>query len=358
MTCRTRAPCRGSASARIRSTTSGADDARVVVEVLLEEGHAFEQRTLPRLVRRRKGRRIDRRVNLSTDAHRAVVCPDKFRGTLAAARGRGRDGRGAAPRRLRRRSSSCRSPTAVRARSTRCSPRAAGRAARARVTGPLGDPVDAEWACCPAASRSSRWRARAGSRSSTGRNDPLRASTRGTGELIAAALAQRRAPGDRRRRRQRDDRRRARRGRGARLVVRTGSTVTVACDVDDAVPRRRARLRPAEGRDATRRSRCSPAGSQQLADAVPRRAPASTSRRSTGARRGRRARRRPRRDRRASSSPASTSSPTRSGSRTRSTASTLVVTGEGKLDATSFDGQGRGRRARVGGRRRRRRTSR
>ena len=31
----------------------------------------------------------------------------------------------------------------------------------------------------------------------------------------------------------------------------------------------------------------------------------------------------------------------------------LVVTGEGRLDATSFDGQGRRRRARVGGRRRR-----
>ena len=91
-------------------------------------------------------------------------------------------------RRLRRRSASCRSPTAARARSTRCSRRAAARAARARVTGPLGDPVDAEWACSPAASRSSRWRRRAGSRSSTVATIRCGASTRGTGELIAAAL--------------------------------------------------------------------------------------------------------------------------------------------------------------------------
>ena len=38
-------------------------------------------------------------------------------------------------------------------------------------------------------------------------------------------------------------------------------------------------------------------------------------------------------------SPASTSSPTRRGSKTRSTSVELVVTGEGKLDATSFDGK-------------------
>ena len=50
---------------------------------------------------------------------------------------------------LRRRASSCRSPTAARARSTRCSRRAAARAVTRRVTGPLGDPVDAEWALLP-----------------------------------------------------------------------------------------------------------------------------------------------------------------------------------------------------------------
>ena len=77
----------------------------------------------------------------------------------------------------------------MRARSTRCSPRAAARAAARRVTGPLGDPVDAEWALLAGRHRGRRDGAgeRARARAAR-RDDPLRASTRGTGELIAAAI--------------------------------------------------------------------------------------------------------------------------------------------------------------------------
>ena len=116
-----------------------------------------------------------------------------------------------------------------------------------------------------------------------GRNDPLRATTRGTGELIAAAI----------RRAARARHRRLWRGsattdgglggaRRARLVAR-GLEVTVACDVttafvDAAVAstvRRRARPR--------RRWRCSRDGSRRLGRAYESR-PASTSTSRRGAR--------------------------------------------------------------------------
>ena len=83
---------------------------------------------------------------------------------------------------------SCRSPTAVKARSTRCSRRAAARAVRRPSPGRSATRSTPSGRCCRAGPRWSRWRERAGSRSCDGRNDPLRASTRGTGELIAAAL--------------------------------------------------------------------------------------------------------------------------------------------------------------------------
>ena len=66
--------------------------------------------------------------NLSSVAT-AVACPDKFRGTLTAADGRGSHGPGPAHGGIRRGRRACRSPTAARARSTRCSRRVAVHAA-------------------------------------------------------------------------------------------------------------------------------------------------------------------------------------------------------------------------------------
>jgi glycerate kinase len=60
----------------------------------------------------------------------------------------------------------------------------------ARVTGPLGDPVDAKWGVLTGGIAVVEM-AQASGLALTGRkNDPLRASTRGTGELIAAVRAQ------------------------------------------------------------------------------------------------------------------------------------------------------------------------
>jgi glycerate kinase len=60
----------------------------------------------------------------------------------------------------------------------------------ARVTGPLGDAVDAEWGVLPGGLAIIEM-ARASGLALVGRaNDPLRASTRGTGELLATARAQ------------------------------------------------------------------------------------------------------------------------------------------------------------------------
>jgi len=56
-----------------------------------------------------------------------------------------------------------------------------------RVTGPLGDPVDAEWGVLPGGIAVIEMAQASGLALVHGRNDPLRASTRGTGELIDAA---------------------------------------------------------------------------------------------------------------------------------------------------------------------------
>jgi glycerate 2-kinase len=58
---------------------------------------------------------------------------------------------------------------------------------RAPVTGPLGDPVEAEWALLPEGTAVVEMARASGLQLVAGRNDPLRASTRGAGELIAAA---------------------------------------------------------------------------------------------------------------------------------------------------------------------------
>ena len=56
-----------------------------------------------------------------------------------------------------------------------------------RVTGPLGDPVDAEWGVLPGGIAVIEMAQASGLALVHGHNDPLRASTRGTGELIDAA---------------------------------------------------------------------------------------------------------------------------------------------------------------------------
>jgi glycerate kinase len=117
----------------------------------------------------------------------ALACPDKFRGTLTAARAAaamaaglrtaGFDevrelpladgGEGTLAALLASRGGSTRSTT---------------------VTGPLGDAVDAEWGLLPDGTAVVEM-ARASGLTLVGRrNDALRASTRGTGELVAAAL--------------------------------------------------------------------------------------------------------------------------------------------------------------------------
>jgi glycerate 2-kinase len=60
----------------------------------------------------------------------------------------------------------------------------------ARVTGPLGDPVDAQWGVLTGGVAIVEMAQASGLALVHGRNDPLRASTRGTGELIAAVRAQ------------------------------------------------------------------------------------------------------------------------------------------------------------------------
>ena len=101
----------------------------------------------------------------------------------------------------------------------------------ARVTGPLGNPVDAEYGVLADGTAVVEMAKASGLGLVAGRNDPLRASTRGTGELVAAAI----------------------RGGAARVLVGVGGSattdgglaavealgwsfggveVTVACDVD------------------------------------------------------------------------------------------------------------------------------
>jgi glycerate kinase len=117
----------------------------------------------------------------------ALVCPDKFRGTLTAAEAAAAMARG-----LRRAGFDhvTELPLADGGEGTLDALLAAlgGSRRRARVTGPLGDPVDAEWALLPGGLAVVEAAAASGLALVDGRNDPLRASTRGTGELVAAAV--------------------------------------------------------------------------------------------------------------------------------------------------------------------------
>jgi glycerate kinase len=113
-----------------------------------------------------------------------LCCPDKFRGTLTAreaaealAAGVERTGRAAS-----------RLPLADGGEGTLDVLCPDGRSRRAaRVTGPLGDPVEAEWGIHGDTAVVEMARA-SGLALVERANDPLRATTYGTGELIAAAL--------------------------------------------------------------------------------------------------------------------------------------------------------------------------
>jgi hypothetical protein len=118
-----------------------------------------------------------------------VCCPDKFRGSLSAseaaealAAGVERTGRAAV-----------RLPLADGGEGTLdvlCP--SAGDRRTARVTVPLGEPVDAEWGMRGDTAVVEMARA-SGLSLVTGESDPLRATTRGTGELIRAAVGRTRS---------------------------------------------------------------------------------------------------------------------------------------------------------------------
>ncbi|HWS47406.1 MAG TPA: glycerate kinase, partial [Acidimicrobiia bacterium] len=119
---------------------------------------------------------------------RAVVCPDKFRGSLRA-----EDAARAMAVGLRRAGFDdvVELPLADGGEGTLDTLLVARGGSRrvAQVTGPLGDPTDAEWGVLPGGVGIVEMARASGLTLVAGRNDPLRASTRGTGELIAAARA-------------------------------------------------------------------------------------------------------------------------------------------------------------------------
>ena len=119
-----------------------------------------------------------------TGACPVLCCPDKFRGSLTAAEaaaalafGAERTGRAAV-----------RLPLADGGEGTLdvLCPSAADRRTL-RITGPLGEPVDAEWGLRGDTAVIEMARA-SGLALVAGRNDPLRATTFGTGQLLRAAL--------------------------------------------------------------------------------------------------------------------------------------------------------------------------
>jgi len=115
----------------------------------------------------------------------AIACPDKFRGTLSAARAAAAIARG-----LRRAGFDPvgEVPLADGGEGTLDALLSARGGSRrtVRVTGPLGEAVDAEYGLLPDGTAVVEM-ARASGLALVERKDPLRASTRGTGELIAAA---------------------------------------------------------------------------------------------------------------------------------------------------------------------------
>jgi glycerate kinase len=117
----------------------------------------------------------------------ALVCPDKFKGTLTAAAAAAAMTAG-----LRRAGFDevTSLPLADGGDGTLDALVAARGGSRrtATVTGPLGDPVEAEWALLPGGVAVVEMARASGLALVPRVRDPLRASTRGTGELIAAAI--------------------------------------------------------------------------------------------------------------------------------------------------------------------------
>ena len=208
------------------------------------------------------------------------------------------------------------------------------------MTGPLGDPVDAEWGVLPGGvavvEMAQRERARARAAVATIRCARARAAPASSSRPRAREGFRR----DRRRgRRQRDDRRRARRGRGAGVVVAGRSTVTVACDVETPF------LDAATRVTARRRARAD----AQVALLTP--APDSCSPTSTGSAPASTSRTLDRRAARPAGSPAGSPRSARElepgfdvvaeavGLEAALEGVDLVVTGEGRLDASSLAGK-------------------
>jgi glycerate kinase len=117
----------------------------------------------------------------------ALACPDKFKGTLDAAEAAAAMAAG-----LRRAAFDdvAELPLADGGEGTLDALLAARGGSRrtATVTGPLGDPVDAEWALLTGGVAVVEMARASGLALVPRVTDPLRASTRGTGELIAAAI--------------------------------------------------------------------------------------------------------------------------------------------------------------------------
>jgi glycerate 2-kinase len=116
----------------------------------------------------------------------AIVAPDKFRGSLTAAQvadamAAGLEAAGLAVRRV---------PLADGGEGTLDALLAArgGSTRASTVTGPLGEPVEAPWGLLPDGTGVVEMARASGLALVANRNDPLRASSRGTGELIVAAL--------------------------------------------------------------------------------------------------------------------------------------------------------------------------
>jgi glycerate kinase len=115
----------------------------------------------------------------------AICCPDKFRGSLTAAEAAaemaaGLRAGGVAATEL---------PLADGGEGTLDVLLAGGRRLTTRVAGPLGEPVDADWGLRTDGTAVIEM-ARASGLALVERNDPLRADTRGVGELLLAAVAE------------------------------------------------------------------------------------------------------------------------------------------------------------------------
>jgi glycerate kinase len=117
----------------------------------------------------------------------ALVCPDKFKGTLDAAQAASAMATGL---RTAGFDEVTELPLADGGDGTLDALLSARGGSRrsASVTGPLGDPVRAEWGLLPGGIAVIEMARASGLSLIDGRSDPLRASTRGTGELIAGAI--------------------------------------------------------------------------------------------------------------------------------------------------------------------------